>query len=216
MEERAAVKERGAARLQLLRELDAVHGSPWALAWPGGLFLVITFFVGADMAADLAIGVNPAHLVIEAVALLLCLAGAWGTFLQLRRALRRSRELQEALAGTRADLDRWRAEAQELLGGLGAAIDVQFQAWGLTAAQREVALLILKGLSYREVATLRQTAEHTVRNQALAIYRKAGLANRAEMAAWFLEDLLAPRERARQRAAAAGGPEGTGGQGTAV
>jgi DNA-binding CsgD family transcriptional regulator len=162
------------------------------MAWPAGMFIVITFFVGADMAADLTDGVSFAHLAIETVALGLALAGAWGTSLQLRRSLARARALERHLMGTLGDLDRARAEAQSLRMGLSVALDSQFDRWGLTGAQREVALLVLKGLSFKEIADLRSTAEQTVRNQALAIYRKAGLTNRAEMAAFFLEDLLVP------------------------
>jgi DNA-binding CsgD family transcriptional regulator len=165
----------------------------WALLWPAALFLIIAVFVGADMAADVLAGMSAAHLVVETFALALALAGVLGTWLQLRTALREAGDLRRDLEGTRADLASWRAEAQNLLAGLGAAIDQQFQRWGLTAAEREVALLILKGLSYKEVADARQTSERTVRHQALAIYRKAGLAGRAEMAAFFLEDLLLPR-----------------------
>ena len=44
------------------------------------------------------------------------------------------------------------------------------------------------------MAETRQTSERTVRQQALAVYRKAGLAGRAELAAFFLEDILLPRE----------------------
>jgi DNA-binding CsgD family transcriptional regulator len=176
--------------------------SPWAFAWPAVLFSLITFFVGADMAADLSDGVSTTHLVLETIAFALCLTGAGGTAMQLRAALRRARDLQRALEGTRADLEgtradlvRWRDEAKDLLGGLRGAIDHQFTRWELTSAQCEVALLVLKGFSYKEIADLRQTTERTVRNQALAIYRKAGLANRAEMAAFFLEDFLVPPER---------------------
>lgn len=179
--------------------------SPWALAWPAGLFMIITFFVGADMAADLSAGIGIAHLGIETVALVLCLAGVWGGGLQLRRALLRSRELHRHLEGARADLDRAREEADALRAGLGAALDDQFERWGLTSAQREVALLVLKGLSYKEVAELRTTAEHTVRNQALAIFRKAGVAGRAEMAAFFIEDLLVPRDPVLLRRSTEGG-----------
>ncbi len=165
----------------------------WALVWPAALFLVITFFVGADMAADVLSGMSASHLVVETIAFAMGLAGVLGTAFQLRTALREARALRRDLEGTRADLARWRAEAQSLLSGLGAAIDQQFQRWGLTSAECEVALLILKGLSYKEVAEARSTSERTVRHQALAIYRKAGLAGRAEMAAFFLEDLLLPR-----------------------
>ncbi len=185
--------------------------SPWAMAWPAGLFVVITFFVGADMAADLAADMSLGHLGIEAVAVALCLAGVFATGMTLRRALARSRELHRHLEGTRADLDRARSEADALRAGLGTALDDQFERWGLTSAQREVALLVLKGLSYKEVAELRTTAEHTVRNQALAIFRKAGLAGRAEMAAFFIEDLLMPRNAVPLRRPAAGDRSGTGG-----
>jgi DNA-binding CsgD family transcriptional regulator len=172
----------------------------WALAWPAGLFLLLTFFVGADMAADIAAGTSMVHLAIETVAFLIALGGVAGTFVQLWSALRHANqlerhanELQRDLDGTRADLTRWRTEAQEALRGLGAAIDRQFARWDLTPAECEVALLILKGLSHREIADARATSERTVRQQALAIYRKAGLTGRAELAAFFLEDLLLPQ-----------------------
>jgi DNA-binding NarL/FixJ family response regulator len=154
------------------------------------------------------------HLGVETVAFLCCLAGVWGSGLQLRRALHRARELQQHLQGAREDLDRARQEADALRAGLGAALDDQFERWDLTSAQREVALLVLKGLSYKEIAEARATAEHTVRNQALAIFRKAGLAGRAEMAAYFIEDLLMPRAPVQLRRP--GVPRAGGGSGAAA
>ena len=80
----------------------------------------------------------------------------------------------------------------ELLRGLGAAIDAQFDRWDLTDAEREVAMLMLKGLSHREIGAVRDTSERTVRQQAQAIYRKANLSGRTALSAFFLEDLLLP------------------------
>jgi DNA-binding NarL/FixJ family response regulator len=88
----------------------------------------------------------------------------------------------------------WRDETRALLKGLGEAIDRQFLQWKLTAAEREVGLLILKGLSLKEIATARVTSERTIRAQARSIYAKAGLSGRAALSAFFLEDLLAPIE----------------------
>ena len=68
----------------------------------------------------------------------------------------------------------------------------QFEAWQLTESEQDVVILMLKGLSFREVAELRETREKTVRQQASTIYRKAGVGGRNELAAWFLEDLLVP------------------------
>lgn len=90
---------------------------------------------------------------------------------------------------------RWRSESRALLNGLGEAIDTQFSRWSLTDAEREVALLLLKGLSTKEVAAVRASSERTVREQCRSIYSKAGLTGRAALSAFFLEDLLAPIER---------------------
>ena len=57
-----------------------------------------------------------------------------------------------------------------------------------------MALLLLKGLSHKEVATVRAVSERTVREQARAVYSKSGLTGRAALSAFFLEDLLAPIE----------------------
>jgi DNA-binding NarL/FixJ family response regulator len=101
-------------------------------------------------------------------------------------------------AQLRADVARFRTESQQHARGLGEAIDRQFQRWGLSPAEREVALLLVKGLSHKEAAEVRATSERTVRQQALAVYRKAGLAGRAELAAFFLEDLLLPAPAAAE------------------
>ncbi len=94
---------------------------------------------------------------------------------------------------------RWRDEARTLISGLGEAIDTQFTRWSLTDAEREVALLLLKGLSLKEVAAVRSTSERTIRAQARALYAKAGVTGRAALSAFFLEDLLAPIERSEPR-----------------
>jgi len=114
---------------------------------------------------------------------------------QLASARSRSERLDRELAETRADAQRWSREAQDVLQGLGAAMDRQFDKWGLTPAEREIALLQLKGLRHKQIAELRDTSERTVRQQALAIYRKAGLSGRTDLAAFFLEDLLLPSVR---------------------
>ena len=96
---------------------------------------------------------------------------------------------------TSAEGARWRSDMRDLLKGLGDAIDAQFDRWQLTKAEREVALLMLKGLSHKEIAAVRESSERTIRQQARAIYAKANLSGRAALSAFFLEDLLLPIER---------------------
>jgi DNA-binding CsgD family transcriptional regulator len=103
--------------------------------------------------------------------------------------------LMRDLEVARLQGQRWRAESRTLLNGLGEAIDAQFSRWNLTEAEREVALLLLKGLSVKEISAVRVTSERTIRAQSAALYAKAGLTGRAALSAFFLEDLLAPIER---------------------
>jgi DNA-binding CsgD family transcriptional regulator len=171
-----------------------------ALAWlPAGLCAALVLFASADLTADLLNRVSMTHIAVEVLLVAVAMAGLLFIVKQLRFAEARARDLERDLDGTRADLARWRAEAQDHLRGLGAAIERQFERWELTPAEREVGLLLLKGLSLKEIGELRDTSERTVRQQSLAIYRKADLAGRAELAAFFLEDLFLPSERDRPR-----------------
>lgn len=109
------------------------------------------------------------------------------------RALHRHADaLGEDLARSRAEAERWRSEAHQALAGLGAQIDQQFERWGLTTAEREVGLLLLQGLSHKEIAAQRRTGVGTVRQQALAVYQKSRTDGRAGLAAFFLRDLRLP------------------------
>jgi DNA-binding CsgD family transcriptional regulator len=100
-------------------------------------------------------------------------------------------ELMEDLAAARRESGRWRAAASAHVAGLSRAIAEEFKRWSLTEAEADVAGMMLKGMSHREIASLRQCSEVTVRQHATTIYRKSGLPNRAQLTAFFLEDLLA-------------------------
>jgi DNA-binding CsgD family transcriptional regulator len=108
------------------------------------------------------------------------------------RAERSGAELRQSLASRQAERDAWRASARRALEGLGLAVDEQFRTWQLTPAERQVALQLLKGHSHKRIGRLTGRSEHTIRQHATSIYEKAGLAGRAELAAFFLEDLMLP------------------------
>ena len=99
-------------------------------------------------------------------------------------------ELMRDLEMARAEGEVWRGQARSYVEGLAVAIETKFESWTMTDAEREVGLLMLKGFSHKEIAALRGTTEATVRQQARAIYQKAGLPGRAAFSAYFLEDLL--------------------------
>src|SRR5207253_9532209 len=78
--------------------------------------------------------------------------------------------------------------------GMYTQIEREFDRWGLTSAERSLAHLMLKGLRLKDIAGARNTSDRTVRQQAQAIYRKAGLDGRTDLAAYFLESVLGAPE----------------------
>jgi len=76
-------------------------------------------------------------------------------------------------------------------GQLSKVIDEKFTDWKLSPAERDIAFLLIKGLTLQEIANLRNTSPGTIKSQSNSIYRKAGLHGRQELISFFVEDLLA-------------------------
>jgi DNA-binding CsgD family transcriptional regulator len=164
----------------------------WALlAVVGGIAL----FLGLELREEPNLSALDVALeILEIAPIVLTSVGLALLFQVTRRQREEQLTLIRDLEVARVQGQRWRTEARSLLNGLGDAIEAQFSRWNLTEAEREVALLLLKGLSLKEIAAVRATSERTIRAQARALYSKAGLTGRASLSAFFLEDLLAPIE----------------------
>jgi DNA-binding CsgD family transcriptional regulator len=199
----------------MLRPADSTEGrrEGRGTAVIAALFACISLLAGLDLLSDMGEGASLRHTITEAALLLTGLAGLAAMLRRLARATRQAKALRdeaqsltERLDEKTAEAERWRDEARSLLEGLGSAIDRQFSRWGLTPAEKEVGLLLLKGLSHKEIADVRGIGEATTRQQARAVYKKAGLAGRHDLSAFFLEDLLIPTRDAAQ---AMGGSHGS-------
>lgn len=164
----------------------------WLRAVPTALFGGIALLAGADLASDVHAGHRLAHLAFELPAAMLALVGVAYLALTVRGFHGRIDHLGQSLETCHEEAARWETAAHHVLDGLGIAIDREFGRWGLTEAESEVGLLLLKGLSHKEIAAVRATNEATVRQQALSLYRKSGLGGRAALSAFFIEDLLSP------------------------
>lgn len=169
-------------------------------------FLVITAGAAMDLLMDRPRTLLSMHVLFE-LALLVVSVGAaaylgWGWY----RAMAEVRALRAAGDARKRERDAWRSRSGRALEGLSQALDAQFGAWDLTPAERETALMILKGYSHKRIGRLAGRSERTVRQHAVAIYRKAGVATRSELSAFFLEGLILPsRAPDAQRSAPASG-----------
>jgi len=159
------------------------------------LLTAIAVFGAVDLVLDRPESPWSFHVLFELTFVALCLAAVlqlWRGWAGASREVARSRR---DVRDREAERDRWRAQATRLLAGLGVEIEAQFDRWSLTPTEKEVALLLLKGLGHKQAAAVLSRSERTVRQHAVAVYRKSGLAGRAELAAFFLEDLLLPHSQ---------------------
>lgn len=113
---------------------------------------------------------------IETIVTIVLFLGLAFTATELRRALGHQARMSEQL--------------QIASGAFQAVIEAKFEEWALTAAERDVALLAIKGYAIAEIAELRQTAQGTAKAQAASVYRKAEVSGRLQLISLFLDDLM--------------------------
>ncbi len=138
-----------------------------------------------DLITDSSEGVMFWHVLIEASA---GVAALFGVFYLLQDTFSLKYQLSDSIRENEKlakEATEWKIEAQKFIQELSSSIDAQLTKWNLTAAEKDVALLLLKGLSLKEIAVIRNTSEKTARVQSIAVYSKSGLAGRSELAAFF-------------------------------
>ncbi len=151
-------------------------------------FFAIVFSV--DIWIDFQEGIPLRHIYHEIflflVASIAALYQAW--ILKIEKEKRFSAE--QSLLLTKASYLEWQKLSKQSARAIRDAIDLQFEKWSLSSGEKDVALLLIKGLSMKEIAELRGTQEKTVRQQSTNLYKKAQITGRQELAAFFLEDIL--------------------------
>ncbi len=151
-------------------------------------FAIIIIASGMDLFADLSHGADTAHILKESLLVLLSLLAIVWLFYEKNKQKQQIKQLKHQLEQTSKNkADGYIIEGRRQLAKI---IHQQFSQWKLTQSESEVGLLLLKGLSLKEIAALRNTAEKTVRQQASSIYKKSDIAGRHAFSAWFIEDIL--------------------------
>jgi DNA-binding CsgD family transcriptional regulator len=150
------------------------------------MLFVVIIINASDFLNDIFEGDGWLHIILEILTVGLSISGIVLLTRMIRHRIRADKHIQKVennLFLTRNKLEQIGREYSK-------HIQEQFKFWGFTHSEKEVALLILKGLSFNDIAKTRKTKEKTVRQQASSIYKKSNVAGRHELAAWFLEDLL--------------------------
>lgn len=155
-----------------------------------GLLLLVIVSSAVDIVDDFSSGQPVWHITVESLIIGLAMTLIAYLIISHKRQTLHLQQLQQELKNVhdkQAASDSRIAQARKQYSEL---ILQQFGEWQLSQSEQEIAMLLLKGLSFNEIATLRQTREKTVRQQASDIYRKSGVAGRHAFSAWFFEDFL--------------------------
>lgn len=162
------------------------------------ILLGTSLFAMIDVLLDLKEGVEMEHMIHEVALWAFSMAGAFyqfkiinwqkDTILGYRN---RIDELDTSNIALKAEQENFKKKISHLSSEFLISIDDQFKKWGFSRAEKEIALLLIKGLAMKEIAEIRGSTENTVRQQASQIYKKSSLNGRMELSAFFLDDLLA-------------------------
>lgn len=148
------------------------------------LLSCMTFF-GFDVVADVVshgLGSTPyaaeelTHLIFEILAVL----GLGYAVMTLRTYFRL----------LKADAESSKETIHMLRGNFDEVLRDKFEEWGLTAAERDVTLLIIRGLSVSDIAAARNTAQGTIKAQSTSIFRKIGVKSKNELMSAIIDEFL--------------------------
>jgi DNA-binding CsgD family transcriptional regulator len=155
--------------------------------------VAVALLAAIDITSNIQEDTSLVHVSIAASILMIGCAGAFWMLRQLIETMIEASDesiaLKLSLEATAAEAERWRSASQEILQELRQAMDGQFDRWHLSTAEKEVAFLLLKGLSCRDIAALRWAKEAATQHQIESLYRKAGLDGGNNLSSFFLEDL---------------------------
>ena len=152
-----------------------------------GLIMLLNL---ADVVTDISLGVPTWHIIEESLIVLAAGLTAGYLVIEMRSRARQLDRLTRTLSNADQQIAHITQEMRSARHDYSELIHQQFENWQLTASEQQVAMLLLKGLSFKEIAAVRDTREKTVRQQASTIYAKSGVDGRHAFAAWFLEDFL--------------------------
>ncbi|MCA1767718.1 MAG: LuxR C-terminal-related transcriptional regulator [Idiomarina sp.] len=165
------------------------------------LMVVLIFISGAnisDLVADYQMQVASWHLIVEGITVVISTVAFIILGFRVRDRNKELKDLKEALDRNQSNeeqnlkVQRKQSTEETLKKDDNSYLSVKksFKQWMFSPSEQEVALLLIKGLTFNEIAEVRNTKEKTVRQQASAIYSKSGLNGRNNLSAWLIDELL--------------------------
>jgi len=171
----------------MLKKTFSTFRNPWQITGLGVslavMFVCESFLIFDVIVESFDIHVEfyeKIHILVETTAVFALAATLLFTGANFLRILHENREFRSAAGIASGEFVR--------------IMEEKFTEWKLSGIEREIALLLIKGLSIQEIVEIRTTRPGTVKSQSSSIYRKAGVRGRNELVAYFVEDLMLGQE----------------------
>jgi len=157
-------------------------------------FLCLLIMVVFDIYFDFQNSIPVKYLLFETLIFFLSLVGFY-FFVSRALALQEKKsqkiqKLEGEIIEKQNHVERLTYRVNSYKDALAHEIEQTFKRWAFTKAESQVAALLLKGLSLKEIAEVRNCHENTVRSQCTSIYKKSKLNNRSQLSSYFLDDLI--------------------------
>lgn len=152
-------------------------GIPFAILVLIGVQLLCAFVFFSDFVTEFhGFDTLDWHVSKEALATLALVAGIGFEIYFLRDLFRRKESLERSVELASSALETIK--------------DDHFDVWKLTPGERDIASLLVKGLSIAEIADARGSAQGTVKAHLNSIYRKANVRSRSDLMSTILDTLV--------------------------
>ena len=152
------------------------------------LQVVSCLFFSYDITADIVAHIEQdnaysnaeiIHTIFELVAVIALLLGSVSLWTLLNRYIQINAQASETIEMQKGHFDE--------------VALARFNAWELSKAEKEVATLILRGLSLKDIASCRSVSIGTVKSQTSSIFKKTNTENRAAFLGLFIDEFVDDR-----------------------
>ncbi|MCP4915016.1 MAG: response regulator transcription factor [Oligoflexia bacterium] len=151
---------------------------------------LISLLTIVDVIGDIHEGLPIKHLIHELGLVFICLSGISYQLFLIKNKNQDLKVFDAKNKELNAENIEFKKQLQNRLSGAQSLIEEMFTKWSLSKGERDIAILLIKGCSMKEIAETRGSSESTVRQQASSIYSKSNLEGRRELTAFFIEDLF--------------------------
>lgn len=145
-----------------------------------GIFLIVTFDISYDVLDGMGI-----HVLFRSA-----IVGITILYTVFRMVRYVWSSFQFELEVSKKTAGQYERMVKDFIGEFKKFIEDEFEKWQLSQSEKEIAYLLLKGTSSKDIAAKRFTSERTIRNQCAAIYHKSSTKGKVEFSAHFLQKFL--------------------------